>query len=178
MALDYGLDATALLTRMGIDYNDIYMEDSPPSSQNLDETDDITSSLYHDEDIHSEQLVPTPRPEVVNEDREYSLHESSEDSHQGEKTATENVATMEVDNDNSMDTEAEEALGNLEVEIKTWRGTNLCPICGTRVGHNNIRRHIKELHENKRYVCKSCKKSFVRKYDFNKHVCKRYVKHI
>ena len=77
---------------------------------------------------------------------------------------------------NETDNEENEinVFSTIEVCLREWKQTNVCPECGIRINNNNISRHIKEKHTGLKYECDKCKQMFCRKDYLAKHKCKKY----
>ena len=156
------LDSASLLRRMGVSHN-TYTFDSPPTSQesNVSNSEHMegqspVSPEPNDEEKNSSEFPDTDAVSCFDENETYEIDQRD--------------VSVEFDDNNNEDMTLEN-LERVQVNLSLWKGINICPECGDRIASQNISRHIKEVHLQKRYPCETCNKSFLRKCYLLKHKC-------
>ena len=180
-------NSAALLTRLGINVNSLDVE-APPGSQTTD--DDVESIISSSPNITNKRRAfkddvgPPQKKNKVQEDSEAKERDVGNYDNESQSDKDEHELVMDFmedesddripdsDPDDSEETTARQSVP-VEVRWREYKNYSICTECGIRVDNRNIKRHIRENHQNISFSCNMCKKTFKRKEYLAKHICRK-----
>ena len=181
MTSDQVIPMAELLKRLGVEHKH-YGFDSIESSQatnDLSDADmDIVSQIsrkstdtFNKEGTKDDGSMIEEAEHIQQATELDLLLETSLDDENNMETVKDTANDGNNDSTEEIEDEVSKILEKVDVKLKVFKQSNICPLCNERIDNRNLSRHMKEKHEGRRYSCDDCGKSFLRKYYFEKHVC-------